>query len=918
MNLFAPLSLIAATISAFIGFFVFTRDTSARLNRLFLLLCLASAYWSFARFEMSSAQSVARATFWVRAAFLTPFCTAFLAHFSIQFCEQSKRFGKRFLLFFAYGPATLLALGSFAIPLHLTHIRWGWEVSSSPQGKWFWLISYVWTLAMGLFSLLLTAHRFRSASTDSMRKMAKHVFISMFFPVILGACTHRFGFTSHLHIPELTAMAATLMYCFIAYAIWRHQLFSLTPTTAAESIINTMSDALFLVDADYTIQSINNAGLALLGYQRHELIGHPMSKIFSSDNLDDTTRMTNFRRALNSGVVNDVEALFQTHEGKTMPVSLSWTITRNRDGDILGTTFIGRDITERIRSKELLQRSRDELQMRVAEQTRELKISNDMLRKEIAERLLTEERLAAEKESLSVTLSSLAEGVITTDKNGTITLLNKAAEQLCGWLHSEACGHHISEVITLLHAKDRTPCPDPIGAVLHLDEQAPPGEELILRKRDGQEVMITNSGAPMHDKNGQIAGVVLVVRDITETHKLEDELLKARKLESMAVMADGIAHDFNNILTGITTNLFVARMQVPRYLDAYELLLETEKAAYRASALTKQLLTFSKGLAPLRQRCTIGPIIEEAAGFCLSDASVDYELTLEPQLAEVDIDRGMIDQTLNHIIQNAREATPVGGTIRISASNTQLSRRQALPLPPGNYVAIAVEDDGEGIEQQNLQRVFDPYFTTKPDANGLGLTIAYSIMRKHGGILTVTSTPGCGTCVTAYLPACSEAVVAEDEELSRPKNGLAGKVLLMDDHSYLLKSTGMLLSHLGYTVELANSGEEAVEKYRLAMHSQNPFDVTILDLSVATGLGGKETLELLRKLDKDVCAFISSGYSSDEVMQNYSRYGFVGAIHKPYEVEVLNEAIREAVQLRHTKKHPLPLPQQTAEQSAEL
>jgi signal transduction histidine kinase/ActR/RegA family two-component response regulator len=420
----------------------------------------------------------------------------------------------------------------------------------------------------------------------------------------------------------------------------------------------------------------------------------------------------------------------------------------------------------------------------------------------------------------------------------------------------------------------------------------------MLRNGKGAERVIDMSVAPIINDKGVTIGMVLVFRDITEKQKMEAELYKARKLDSLGVLAGGIAHDFNNILTGVITNLFMAKVKVKADAETYELLAEAEKASFRASKLVKQLLTFSKGGAPVKEAVSLKDIIEDSVGFCLSGSNVNYKLELAPDLSLVDADRGQIDQVLNNLIINADQAMPHGGNITVRAENITLppgDRGADAPhqaLPSGDYVKVMVSDEGAGISKDDLEKIFDPYFTTKPNGNGLGLTIAYSIIKSHKGFITVDSQIGKGTVFSFFLPVAKAAPKPAAALNVAPVGDL--KVLVMDDDSAVRIVVSQLLKSSGCSVVCTSSGEESIKAYGDAMQSGKPFDVVVMDLTVPGGMGGKETVGKIREMDPKAKVVVSSGYSNDPVMANYRDYGFCGVIAKPFNIDEFLNVIKRA------------------------
>ncbi len=375
--------------------------------------------------------------------------------------------------------------------------------------------------------------------------------------------------------------------------------------------------------------------------------------------------------------------------------------------------------------------------------------------------------------------------------------------------------------------------------------------------------------------------VFAIVRDITERKRMEEELLKIQKLESIGVLAGGIAHDLNNLLTAVVGNISLARM----YKDLAEKdkrLAEAEAASMQIKDLTQQLLTFSKGGAPILQMSAIAELLESSATFALSGSNVKCEFSISDDLWTVEADEGQINQVIHNLIINADQAIPEGGLVRICAENINVDTESGLPLKAGEYIKISIEDQGLGIPKEHLNRIFDPFFTTKQAGNGLGLATSYSIIQNHNGYITVDSQLGVGTTFHIYLPALSEAVMMERETTKNIPIKGSGRILVMDDEKHVRDLAAEILSRLGYEVTTSIDGSETIELYRDAMTSEEPFNAVILDLTVPGSMGGREAIQELIEIDPEIKAIVSSGYSNDPVMAYFREYGFRGVIAKPY------------------------------------
>ena len=384
---------------------------------------------------------------------------------------------------------------------------------------------------------------------------------------------------------------------------------------------------------------------------------------------------------------------------------------------------------------------------------------------------------------------------------------------------------------------------------------------------------------------------------MTETRRVQEELLRAQKLESLAVLAGGIAHDFNNVLTGIVGNVSLARLFADRPQDAAERLEEAEKAALRARDLTQQLLTFSRGGAPIRVPASIGELVRQTAVEVAEEAGGRCQVTVEEGVWNSEVDPGQMAQAVGHLVANAVQAMPKGQVVQIAVRNVTLTGEGPVPLDAGEYVSIAVEDHGVGIPEEHLARVFDPYFTTKARGKGLGLATTYSIVMNHGGHVAVRSQVGEGATFTIWLPAARESVRPAADPLL-PVAGQAegnARVLVMDDEPVIRQVLSEMLGHLGYQVVVTEDGAEAVDRYREAKEAGTPFDVVITDLSVPGGMGGREAMTRLREIDPNVRAIVSSGYSNDPVMADFRSHGFAAVVPKPYRLEDLAEVVRRVL-----------------------
>lgn len=640
----------------------------------------------------------------------------------------------------------------------------------------------------------------------------------------------------------------------------------------------------------------------------------------------------------------------------------------------------------------------------------------------VRRRLQVESDLRASEESLATTFGSIGDAVIATDDNGRVVRMNRVAEQFTGWPEEEAKGKALDEIFVIINEYTRDPVENPVAKVLATGIIVGLANHTALIARDGSEMPIADSGAPIIDKRtGAVMGVVLVFRDvsaeraaeealrqsekkfsmafhsnptwmtistleagryldanetflresgytreevightstklgiwpdenerfaimetirkggvirnhevkrrtkdgrivtvlwsadlmdlddeqciisasldITDRKQLEAESIKAQKLESLGLLAGGIAHDFNNLLTGILGNVSFAKLLIQGNEMALKRLDACENASLRASDLTSQLLTFARGGEPVRKLIALPSLVMDSATFVLRGSNVRCTFSFAEELWQVEADEGQISQVINNLVINADQAMPEGGVIAITATNVEVSAQDGLPLKEGCYVRTMLQDQGTGIDPAIISKLFDPYFTTKPTGSGLGLASVYSIINRHDGYVTADSRPGEGATFTFYLPAVirSESLIEEKNHTESTIN-FSGKVLVMDDDEFIRDLSREILSHLGFDVSVCTEGAETLALYTCALASDAPFDIVIMDLTNTEGMGGKEAIQRLLMIDPAVRAIVSSGYSTDTIMADYTAFGFCASVTKPFRQADLVAAISQVL-----------------------
>lgn len=416
--------------------------------------------------------------------------------------------------------------------------------------------------------------------------------------------------------------------------------------------------------------------------------------------------------------------------------------------------------------------------------------------------------------------------------------------------------------------------------------------EYRFRQKNGHYIWVHDEFNIFRDERGKAEKIVGSWLDISRRKKMEEEMIKAQKLESIGVLAGGIAHDFNNFLTVILNGIVYLEETCDGDEVSKTVMEDMKNVVEKAKTVSSELLTFSRGGAPVKEVTSIATLIKNNVEFFLSGSNVKADINLDKGLWSAEADAGKIVQALSNTVLNAVHAMPDGGTLEIKASNEIIKDSPDLPIEKGKYIRISILDHGSGIENDALSKIFDPYYTTKAKATGMGLTTVYSIIKHHEGHIEVNSEAGKGTEVIIHLPAYNiEPALKEEVTELAMTEGL--KLLFMDDENRLREIVSKLLRLSGHKVAEAANGSEAVQYFEEAMNSGKPFDAVILDLTIPGGMGGKETIERLLELDSTVKAIVASGYSNDPVIANFRAYGFSGSLQKPYMVEDLIEKLNE-------------------------
>jgi PAS domain S-box-containing protein len=480
---------------------------------------------------------------------------------------------------------------------------------------------------------------------------------------------------------------------------------------------------------------------------------------------------------------------------------------------------------------------------------------------------------------------SLALAALILDKNFNVVFANECLLNLIRRESSDVVGKNWIDLV--IPEGDRSSCCRALDGLMRGVTAPNPHERPILT-RHGDMRYLRWSDTCLIGTSGVVEGITSVGEDITELRRARLEIQRAQKFESLGLLAGGIAHDFNNILTVLVGNISVARLKLDEetaHDDISKYLENAETAVFRATALTRQLLSFARVNEPVKKIVRIDDLLRESAEFCTHGCNVVCLFSFPDDVWSVEADEGQLSQVFQNLVINAVQAMPMGGIIRIGAENIESGEAK-------RFVRITVCDNGVGMPADLLPKIFDPYFTTKPTGNGLGLATSYTILKKHGGKITVTSAPGAGCTFIISLPAAGPGSVVVPAVKTEAMHG-RGRLLVLDDEEAVREIAKVILEELGYTVECVSNGIEVLPLWQLKKAEGFPFSAVVMDLTIPGGLGGKEIIGQLIEADPDAVAIVSSGYATDPVMVNYRQHGFSAALIKPYRAQEMSRIFHE-------------------------
>ena len=647
-----------------------------------------------------------------------------------------------------------------------------------------------------------------------------------------------------------------------------------------QTLFDNANDCIIIYQQDHIVYA-NNALQQLTGYNIKDLKDLSLEKILEKSAPD--SHITPLPSYQTNG------KLMTNHDSK---IDVIISSAEAKVGGESAKMFIMTDVSSLKEAEETIRHQYSEIES----QYEEMAALNDELNSNHMEIMEAHQKLGSEKEQLAATIKSITESVVTIDTSCRIILLNPEAERLLAYPQDEVIGKEFGDFFKFRFYNNKNSFPDPAKSLMLDQMSITGGNPLLFINRNGLEFILELTGNPVITGKDKMSSGVIILHDITQKYRLEQEILRVRKIDSLSVLAGGIAHDFNNLLTAILGNISIAkysRLDNDEYLDFLD---KIEQATAKATGLTKQLLTFSKGGDPVKRPESIRQLLQTDIEFILTGSKIKGSLDIAEDLLNAEVDISQFSQVIQNLILNAVQAMPDGGNLHITAEN--IESIQSLPLQSGRYIKISIIDDGEGIPEENLDKIFDPYFTTKRTGSGLGLSSCYSIIKRHGGYIEVKSSAGMGSSFNIYLPATDKKSV--DDTRKYIKRDFGGKtVLLMDDDPAIRDVAGQMLKYLNLQVTSCSSGEEAVEIYTGALKENNPFDFIITDLIVPGGIGGETVIKKIKEIDPEVRSIAISGYANDPIMSNYGSYGFSACLSKPFDLNSLAAAVS---QLLHLKK----------------
>jgi PAS domain S-box-containing protein len=888
MTLLSFISAFGTFLSTIIGSFTLRENSRSFQNRLFAVLCFTVGYISFTEFGYRQAETPEMADFWFKLSLITPILIPIMLHFILIFTRRVELRLLKVILILSYLSGCFFIIIDFftgTISGKPAFSIYGWD--HNPVVSTWYQIYTGWSLLMYItISILITQHYLQlKPSADKTR--AKYTMYAFMVISTLAITTERLFPFIEFEFPELSTLGFLIGNLLVGYAMWKYKLLRISPVNAAENIVETMSDSLFLIDPNGTIVSANSAAEVMLGMESKQLVNiHIDSLFFDPDSRKEfLTVSKNWQKPL-----IDHSSQFRTLDGKQVPVSISVSILTDSTGNISGIVAIARNITERLAAQKALENANLLLEQRVAQRTEELSIANF--------------RLAKERDQLDITLQSIGDAVIVISTESKIELLNKKAEKIIGNTSAEIKDKHIQNVYCVMDNMESQKHLDPVGDTLRSGEWLE--HSAVLCISDSYACQVEGSTAPIRDEANNILGCVLVFRDCTEKHALQKELFKIRRLESIGALAGGIAHDFESILNKITNNLLLIKLLSNQTPDTVSLINSTEEMAIGAQKLTKKLSSFSGNNNKIEpeQIESVKEMINDSIGFMITDNSIDYEVSVDEDLMNVKIWKSDFQTIFSSLVTNALEAVHENGFISIDAHNLFIDESKTginsilhgYQLSPGWYVKVTIHDNGPGISNEIREKAFDPFFSTKKEKQGLGLSVAHSLVRKKGGAIFFEPniTEGCSVSFilsSTDLSTSDQMVFSQNDLLIEENSYLRGKLLLIENNLEISSQISDVLSSAGFDIVDTDNITRGIHYFNEAM-TMIPFDSILCSSSFIDDPGMLNIIGRMRVLKQPLRIIVINRHNGSAQLPNVPKGYFDSIITAPLHCKKLISIIK--------------------------
>lgn len=900
MDYYSYISFFAAIIYLYLGVYAYGLDKKSPLNRAFVVMCSALVIKSFFAVFVYNSADIEACIYWHNLADIgwNLFPAAALTFFII-FTEEFHYLSNKIIAACIYSPWLIFTFKSFTgasndIVAFEKNEYGGFYTfnNSSPNSVDLYFVIY------SLICIYFLVKSFKKSGSNRLKKQSHLLFYFTVATLTAGVFSDiAIPMAGYDALPLMAHIIVSIWFFGVWYAVKNYKLMTLTPALLSEEIISNIMDFIIITGPDYKIIFVNARTVELSGFSFEELKPEKIDLLIGI-NPGEIEYGVKIKTGLSSKVI---ESGLKTLSGETIPVKVVVSAIYDEWKDLKGYMVCGSD--ERI--------------------TRRLEA-------EIESHKISEHELLLSRQRYQMLADSLPQTVFESDLNGRLTYVNRSAfdffrynrQDFDNGLYIFQTVHpddlqraqkNTAELIAMketpgfigneyrLIRKDKTVFDAIIYSYVMLREGKPYGicgiivditelknaRERLEKLNDELDYKVKERTAELAFANEKLKSEIL------KREKIESETSKISKIESLGILAGGIAHDFNNFLMGVVGNLTLLKKRVENDAKALEIIKRAEEVSFNAKALTRQLLTFSKENRPLTRPVRIDQMLRDIAAFTLRGSNYECRFDFGAQLPYAEIDENLMNQVFTNLIINAIQSMPEGGAIEIGASDYIAGEEVYLPLDKGAYIRIYIKDNGCGIAEKDLPRIFDPYFTTKATGSGLGLTSAFAITRKHGGLITVDSKEGEGSSLFVYLPVSVPS--GEQAESAVPENfePVSGRVLLLDDEFFIREAISEVLKSFGLEVDCCSNGAQAVELFKKAFGEGCSYDILLLDLTIPGGMGGIETLENIKKISPDTAAIASSGYYSGSIRNDYNRIGFKAFLSKPYKIDELYKLIKK-------------------------